>query len=370
MNTAAQEAGKFAEKINETKSSTSGWGKEIDNLGHKFTSLGGIMKIGFGLGTAKAILSAVHHELVAFGEGFVEAQKAGMGFFESLGDGILNLVGLETHLQQVTKDAKEFKTVEDQINAAREQGREVIEGKDIHYPDVPGADEAEKKLHDAYTKAAEAAKPYGEAIDKAARILEHPRTPEEAMNARKALDEASSRGLPFLQAEVGAQSAYNAYITDATKKQQEAAAAKAAKAQEKAAVESSKAWAEFYKKMGEDERDVAKFAAEREKAADEAAQKRIDDLREEMELRDTFQKNEQAARLKAKQALENGGSSTAGFGGLADLHDALQKAALGGNDQKLDKINKEQIKQTGNLDNIDKAMQKFNGAPLIWSGVA
>ncbi len=106
MNTVAQQAQQFEQKIAPAKSATSGWGKELDAMGHKFTSLGGIMKIGLGLGTAKAILSEVHHIVTNLGGGFLDAAAAGGTFGESMKDALRSTLGLSTSAKELAENLK------------------------------------------------------------------------------------------------------------------------------------------------------------------------------------------------------------------------------------------------------------------------
>ncbi len=134
---------------------------------------------------------------------------------------------------------------------------------------------------------------------------------------------------------------------------------------EKAVAESSKAWDEYYKKLGADEREIKKFEDERIKAQEKAAEERRKDLEETsrtqkklLEQMDRFDnlKPEPTEKMKA----------IASIGGLEDLHNQLQAAALGGDE--LPKINAEQKKQTQQLQGLNDKLK--NNQPLIWSGVA
>ncbi len=367
MNTAAQEAQKFSAKVDDHKSALSGWGKELETVGHKFTTLGGLFKIGFGVGTAKAVLSELHHALINFGEGFAAAQKAGEGFWESIADGARSIVGLQTDFQKVAEDAKNLATPVKEIADAMERLRKIQAGEsDKQFPLAPreqGAVDAARKAFDDAVKAAE---PYHEALEKARAAEQQffrmggfvgPKQESIFTIERK---EAEQRGRKFFGAEGAAQ-------TTLAEAEAMAGPAQRQAANEKAAEESSKAWDEYYKKLGDEERGIKKFEEERIKAREKAAEELRKDLEETsrtqrklLEQMDRFDKLKPETTEKLK--------AVASIGGLADLHNQLQAAALGGDDE-LPKINAEQKKQTQHLQGLNEKLKALDdrATPLIWA---
>ncbi len=351
MNTAAEQTKQFEAKAKSSQSTMSAWGKELETVGHKFQTLGGLFKIGFGVGTAKAVLSEVHHALVNFGEGFGEAQKAGEGFFASIEDGLRNVVGMETHFQQLAEDAKKLAAVLKEVSSAVfSSGHFPFDNKE--FPFVSGADAERTRLRGIFEKAQAAASPYQEQVEQ-----ERTRVARfESLNGRSSLQEdrglkeATERAKPFAKAEDAARQALQDF-EERMKERNEAN--KEAIRFEHEFEDEMKAWEEANKEAEEAAKELAKRQEEMAKALQE-------DMHERQAAFDKV--------MEEKRKLENAptAADVRRFGGLADLHNQLQMAALGGSDAP---TKTEQKNQTKRLDDINSKLKAMDDkiVPIVWA---
>lgn len=330
---ASDQAKQFGQKagdsMKEATETTSKWGKELEHLGGKFTSLHGILAAGFGLHLGRALFSEIH---------------------QLIGEIVEKAAEWLTGSAEIAERYKDAATAAERIAAAQER--------------AVGRGRGQFNLYQGLAHA------LGEEIPGTSKLpagITDPGLRSEFDTLQGAVVGAQDRGavetarLAALRAKREAASAnYDPKISD-------------------------KEWADRIRKIEEEiltaqekikeakEEEVfaqnlltglTKAAAERQKQLDEA--ERINGLRDLMSKPDEKFLKAMQEHDKLENLVRPG---HAGFGGLEDLHNQLQMAALGAN-APLEKINKEQIKQTGNLDSIDKQMKKFNGAPLVWSGVA
>lgn len=347
MGDAANRAKKFEDET------TSALGGVEGALGKVRQSLAGfreITELAFGFHVGRMFFEQVHDAMGKVAAGTAEAFQHGFGFAESLGIGLQHMLGMSTALDYVVaqeKQAAEFAEIqarahERSIRSDRSQDalvRGAIKalggeapfdpfGKTLSGLGIrePGLQSEAERLKDKL----------GQTTDDLAierqKLLENDRKKLENTTRNPKYDENKAR----LDTE---------------------------------AEEIHQRIKELLQEQVQDQQLLTNFtkeAAKKQKEIDEAL--RVDVLRKEMEERDAADKKSMAEILKKKAALENmpTAKDTAGFGGLQDLHNALQMAALAGKAAD-PPTGKEQIKQTGKMDDIDKTLKSFNAAPLIWA---
>src|SRR5262249_32080639 len=90
-------------------SAVSGLQRINDALHHtegRLKSFNSIMELALGFHVGRFFFEKVHEALVKIGEGFIEASAHGESFSNSLGQGLKNMLGLETSAQQLAKAMK------------------------------------------------------------------------------------------------------------------------------------------------------------------------------------------------------------------------------------------------------------------------
>jgi hypothetical protein len=363
MSTAAQSAKQFERNVNEAANESKGHfskvGEEIQHLGDRFTSLHGLLAIGLGVHLGRALFTEIHHGIVELGSGFLEAQKAGEGFWESIGDGVRQMAGLATHFEEAAKSAKELAKVSAEIANATFRAGDIERGiGGDQYPFLKGGDAADAELRKALREAQAAAEPY---VGKDSEVqkyqtkiaqFEQAGNPDWAIDAfRTKLKEAEEKAAPFIDKVTGAQMALAEFQKTASEMN---AANEQYASQLKDAIQFAKddeeqgRLLEGHKKQAAE--DLKKQTEEKARAdADEsrAAQHRYEEIQREYEQEDREDEKQKTPALR----LRGGG---VGIGGLADFANQLQRAASGGSPEvrKLDDINKEQEKQTKALDDL------------------
>ncbi len=347
MGDAAKHAKKFEE---DTTSALGGVEGALSKVRKSFAGFREITELAFGFHVGRMFFEQVHDAMGKVAAGTAEAFQHGFGFAESLGIGLQHLLGMSTALDYVVsqeKRAAEFAEVqarahERSIRSERSQDaivRGAIKALGGEAPFTPfgqtlgdlgirdsGLQSEAERLKDKLNQTTDdLAIEQGKLAENARKQFENTtRNPKYEENKEKLdneLDEIRQRIKELMQEQVQDQQLLTNFTKEAAKKQQE---------------------------------------------IDEAL--RVDVLRKEMEERDAADKKSMAEILKKKQALENmpTAKDAAGFGGLQDLHNALQMAALAGKAAD-PPTGKEQIKQTGKMDDIDKTLKSFNAAPLIWA---
>jgi hypothetical protein len=328
------------------------WGNEIEHIGQKFTSFGGVMKLGFGVGTAKALLSELHHGLMEFGEATSEAHKHGLGFFDSLAEGARKLVGYKTIAEEAAEATKKLETAQESFEKAMEK----LHPNSDRFHNLPGEsgklDElgaARNQFRDAYSVAFIAAQkfrdnselltPHGEVQKTEAEKRE--REAKGKMDTANAIFEAERQRLAAANEDAKYQYAITAFDREQ---------------------------ADILADREETEKENMQMIDDRnkwlEKQAELAQQQADEDgkqLKEGMDMRDSIR----AARLSAKNALENPQTSGS-ISGVEDVFRQIQQAALGGTNDPT--TGTEQKKQTEIFNDVKAAVEQ--NKPLIYGAVA
>ncbi len=337
----ADEVKQFEKKATIAKDATSSWGKELEHLGSRFSSLHGLLAIGLGVHLGRALFTEIHAGMERFISGMSDARGHGESWADALGSGLMHMVGMKTMLDQIVEQEKRAAELAKEASEARirgiGQGRSQFDlYRDIAHvlgTEIPGM-EVPANLTDPKLKAM-----------------------YETLQGRMGSD------------------------TDKIQTEQARLIAIAAerKALEKSYTGPTDKYYEQLNKLKAEERDAqqkikeatedqlfaqnlltgfTKAAAIRQRQIDSDA---IDINKQQKALLEKMDKFDIAA--PAAEHLPN----RASIGGLADLHNQLQMAALGGDDE-LPKINAEQKKQTQQLQGLNDKLK--NNQPLIWAGVA
>ncbi len=344
MNTAAQQTQQFSAKVKtasaESQQAMSRWGEEASNLGERFTSLHGLIAIGFGVHLGRQLFTEIHAGLGRFVEGMAAARGHGESWADALGSGLMHMVGMKTMLDQIVEQEK--RSAELAKEAAESRIRGIGQGR---------------SQFDLYRELAHSLGTEIPGMEVPANLTD-PKL--------KAMYET-------LQGRMGGD-------TDKIQTEQARLSAIAAerKALEKSYTGPTDKYYEQLNKLKADERDAqqkikeatedqlfaqnlltgfTKAAAIRQRQIDSDA---ININKQQKTLLEKMDKFDMAA--PPAEHLPN----RASIGGLEDLHNQLQAAALGGDE--LPKINAEQKKQTQQLQGLNDKLK--NNQPLIWAGVA
>ncbi len=347
MNTAAQQTEKFSNKVKtssaESTQQMSRWGEEADNLGKRFTSLHGIIAIAFGVHLGRQLFTELHEGLGRFIEGMSAARGHGMSWADSLKSGLESLVGMTTELGRIAEI--EAHNAELEKEAAESRGRVIGQGRSqfnlyrefAHSlgEEMPGfnalpesiTDPKLRGMHETLT---------GRVAEDSDKIAKEKSDLLAIAARRKALEASYSGPNEKYYAELDkineAERDAKQKILEATDDQKFSQALLAG---------------------------LTKAAAERQQQLNQQAEsKAINIDREQKKLLELMDKGALAPAEKL--------ADRASIGGLEDLHNQLQAAALGGDE--LPKINAEQIKQTQQLQGLNDKLK--NNQPLIWAGVA
>ncbi len=390
MDTAARKTQEFAAKVNtssrESTETMSRWGQEVEHLGSKFTSLHGLLAIGLGVHLGRALFSEIHKGVMELASGFTEGMKAGEGFFDSIGEGLRKVAGLETHIEGLNKRMVENRKLAKEVGAAAT----AVEGSDTPRGAAKVVDVLQEKQKDFDEQAAIGRQKISNLEARLLQAQEIARRPlgefaqsrSEPADIQKQIDAAQKEYGGVIQAAIDHEKELNAAREKLSRMMDQQAAPVRAKEllfggygnmgyglQQTAEgmfhqiadpIKSTFApglefAADAVKKFGEAVTSGANTAAQYQKGAEEALQEK---MRDEQDI--------QNKRLEDKRKLENA-PTVASIGGLQDLHNAIQKAALGGvQDKELEELKKHTQKMT----DINAAIKAMGDKPLIWSGVA
>ncbi len=166
MATAGQAAQSFEKKTTEAISSgTSRWGNEISKIGDKFTSFGGVLKLGFGVGTAKQMISLLHHGLMELGEGLGAAANGEITFGDALGDTVKKMLGMKTTLEEIRDAHKKAAEAANEQAAAEAKVQAALgNAPKPEFGALKGGDEAMAASHKAMVDARKAMGPAQDAV--------------------------------------------------------------------------------------------------------------------------------------------------------------------------------------------------------------
>ncbi len=395
MNKAAEETKAFSGKMTiaarENTESMSRWGEEVEHLGHKFTSLHGLLAIGLGVHLGRALFSELHKGLMELASGFGEGMAAGEGFFASIGEGIRKVTGLETHIEQLTKRQKENTEFAKKVGASSASLEEANAPKEIGKL-VKQLEEKQKGFEEAASpglqKISDLQATLKIAQDTARRqggteFMAPRDTPFEIQHR---LDEATKEYAGVIQASVDHEKILNeAREKLSTIMDQSAAPIRAKQLLFGGYGNMGSGLQQMAEGMLHQIADPIKSVSDKlggtlggafsgafhgfmggmmAKSVNEAIRQtdNVTALQEKMQDQQEIQ-NE---RLKAKRKAENA-PLVGSFGGLKDLHDALQKAALGG---KKDEELAELKKHTQNLQDANAHLKALDdrAQPLVWAG--
>ncbi len=389
MNTAAQQTQQFAAKVNassrESTETMSRWGQEVEHLGSKFTSLHGLLAIGFGVHLGRALFSEIHKGVMELASGFTEGMKAGEGFFDSIGEGLRKVAGMETHIEGLNKRIVENRKLAKEVGAAAT----AVEGSDTPRGAAKVVDVLQEKQKDFDEKAAIGRQKISDLEARLVQAQEIARRPlgefaqsrSEPADIQKQIDAAQKEYSGVIQAAIDHEKDLNAAREKLSRMMDQQAAPIRAKEllfggygnigyglQQTAEgmfhqiadpIKSTFApGLEFagdaVKKFGEAVISGANTRALYQKGAEEALQEK---MRDEQDI--------QNKRLEEKRKLENM-PAQAHIGGLTDLHNALQMAALG---PKTDKDLEELKKHTQHLKDANDKLKALNdkATPLVWA---
>ena len=145
-----------------TKKLGPGFGTAVDGMLGRLNSLSTalrklkpLMELGFGFGIGTQVFQMVHQGIVDIASGFNEAQKAGLGFSESLADGAKNALGMETAVQRMQEQLAN--TIAGMKSIEKVEG--ILDPSPAMFPNVSGADAKLGKLQAARDEAMAAAAP-------------------------------------------------------------------------------------------------------------------------------------------------------------------------------------------------------------------